>query len=126
MRRRRAGRAQRLGRRVADVAVARELDPAPAVARLERGEALAGERLGVEGCVGARRAAQRRGGRDHAHRRALDEARRLDSPAQPRVGEVGTEGVEAGVHAEIRDGVQEKNYQRSRRRPAGAREGEKF
>ena len=78
---RRARRPERGRRQVADVAVARELDPAPVAALLIDDGRLAIERFGVERRFEVGRAPQRRDRRDDAQGLAGDEARRFDPAA---------------------------------------------
>ena len=74
-------RRERRARQIADVFVAIELNPCPALALVVDRHALAMERLGLKRRVMRRRATQGRDGFDHAPPPALDEARRFDLAA---------------------------------------------
>ncbi len=74
---------------IADIRIARELDPGPAFFTLENRDDLAGERLRVEAGVRRGRVLQVGDGRRDLHPHALDEARGLDLSLQMRGGEIG-------------------------------------
>ncbi len=82
MRRRRRHRGQSLARHVADIAVAGELHPGPALALVVEGHGLAEQSLGVERGVETRLAAQRQGRRADLARLTLGIASGLDQPTQ--------------------------------------------
>ncbi len=105
VRRLRIGRAQAVGGQVADIAVAGELHEGEALGRFVEIDRVAEERLGVEPRAGIGLAAQRRGRRGHAQRRAGDVARRRDAVPQAEIGDMrpgrSQPGIEGFAHAQI-------------------------
>ena len=88
---------ERCAGQIADVSVAIELNPRPAVAFVVDHHALAVERLGFERrlCVGQRLSGAL--ARDDPRRAPFDVARRFDLAEQMRGGKVGARGGEAGI-----------------------------
>ncbi len=109
----RAGRRQRRGLDIADMAVTGELYPAPAIRpRLEDGRGLARQRLAFERRVARGVAAQCRGGGDDLPGDAGDEARGDNPPRKRRIGEVRTERVAARIECHARGSSIEKRRHR--------------
>ena len=97
---RRGRRPERGARQIADITVALELRPGPALApRRRRSTALAIERLRLERRVRLRRAPQRRARRDDLHRAPFGVARRLDLTAQMRGREIGAGRGETAIES---------------------------
>ncbi len=80
---------------VADIAVAAELAPGPAITHLEDGDRFAGECLGVAITGGVRGGKDGRDGGGDDVRLALNEASRRDQPLERPVREVIAIGVAA-------------------------------
>ena len=88
MRRRGGPFRQRLARHVADITVAHELNPGPALVLIVERDSLAKENLRIDRRFERGRAAQIGDFDAQMHRPAFDVARRLDLAAQMRGGEV--------------------------------------
>jgi hypothetical protein len=82
---------------IADIAVALGLYPGPALNVLKDEDVVAEQKLGVDAGIRARSLADIGHGSDDTRRPPGDEAIGGDLASQPGIGEIGTEGVEAGI-----------------------------